>query len=398
MSRAKRPRAGRPAGVRDIAEAIGVSIGTVDRALHDRPGVRAETRQRVLETARRLGYRPNLAARVLSSSRKLRIAVCFPRTLGSFWDFARDGLLDSARGFESQGVELLMRSFHGLGEGEREAFALALESDPDGIIMVPGYPDRLRDLIDETARRQIPLVYVNTDAPGTARQTVIWVDPHVNGAVVGELMGHFLKGRGRVLPVTGHLHAVEHSRKLEGFSGALRSLWPGIAVAPVVEGLDAERSAYERCRARLSRERDIDGVYVSTANAPPVLRALEAEGLAGRVTLITTDLYPELAPFIESGIISATIDQRPWLQGQMAFQVIYRLLSEGVRPPESVRLAPHVVMRSNLRLFMERLRLLREDTPPVPPGLVAVAPAAALPQGYVAPAQSTSPSPSTTRT
>jgi LacI family transcriptional regulator len=390
MSRSKRPRAGRPAGVRDIAEAIGVSIGTVDRALHDRPGVRAETRARVLEAARSLGYRPNLAARVLSSSRRLRIAVCFPRTLARFWDLVRDGLLDSARGFESQGVELVLRFFHGLGEGEREAFADALGGDPDGIIMVPGYPERLGDLIDETARRDIPLVYVNTDAPGTARQTVIWVDPHVNGAVVGELMGHFLKGRGRVLPVTGHLSAVEHSRKLEGFSSALGTLWPGIRVAPVVEGLDEERSAYERCRERLSRDRDVDGVYVGTANAPPVLRALEAEGLAGRVTVITTDLYPELAPFIESGTISATIDQRPWLQGQMAFQVMYRLLTEGVQPPESVRLAPHVVMRSNLRLFLERLRSLQEGVLPVSPALVAVAATSAV--------QSARPLPSTTRT
>jgi LacI family transcriptional regulator len=129
---------------------------------------------------------------------------------------------------------------------------------------------------------------------------------------------------------------------------------------------------------------------VGTANAPPVLRALEAEGLAGRVTVITTDLYPELAPFIESGTISATIDQRPWLQGQMAFQVMYRLLTEGVQPPESVRLAPHVVMRSNLRLFLERLRSLQEGVLPVSPALVAVAATSAV--------QSARPLPSTTRT
>ena len=45
--------------LRDIASDVGVSIMTVSRALADKPGVAQETRQRVLEAARRLGYAVN---------------------------------------------------------------------------------------------------------------------------------------------------------------------------------------------------------------------------------------------------------------------------------------------------------------------------------------------------
>src|ERR1035441_673895 len=48
-------------GIPQIAELAGVSIGTVDRALHGRPGINDETRQRVLDIAKKIGYRPNLA-------------------------------------------------------------------------------------------------------------------------------------------------------------------------------------------------------------------------------------------------------------------------------------------------------------------------------------------------
>ena len=44
-------RAALAAGIRDIAEALGVSIGTVDRALHNRPRISAKTRQKVLRHA-----------------------------------------------------------------------------------------------------------------------------------------------------------------------------------------------------------------------------------------------------------------------------------------------------------------------------------------------------------
>jgi hypothetical protein len=81
----------------------------------------------------------------------------------------------------------------------------------------------------------------------------------------------------------------------------------------------------------------------------------------------------------------------------MAFQVMYRLLSEGVEPPESVRLAPHVVMRSNLRLFLERLRSLQDGVLPVSPALMAATwpPQASSP--LASRAQSASPLPSTIR-
>src|SRR4029077_21141321 len=55
--------------VQDVADALGISRGTVDRALNGRHGVNPETKLRVLRAAQKLGYRPNLAARYLSSSK-----------------------------------------------------------------------------------------------------------------------------------------------------------------------------------------------------------------------------------------------------------------------------------------------------------------------------------------
>ena len=64
-----------PTTLLDIANALGTSIGTVHRALHDNPGVSPITKAKVVEMARTLGYRPNLAARLLSSKRTFRVSV-----------------------------------------------------------------------------------------------------------------------------------------------------------------------------------------------------------------------------------------------------------------------------------------------------------------------------------
>ena len=100
---------------------------------------------------------------------------------------------------------------------------------------------------------------------------------------------------------------------------------------------------------------EINGIYVSTANSLPVMRAIEDQSLGEHLSVITTDLFPALVPLIESGRIAATIHQRAWTQGRLAFQTIRRLLVNGIAPPAHVRLSPHIVMKSNVKLFLDRL-------------------------------------------
>jgi DNA-binding LacI/PurR family transcriptional regulator len=67
--------AGRPVGVRDVARLAGVSTQTVSRVLNDFPGIRDETRQRVLDAVATLDYRMNNAARALGTRRSRIIGV-----------------------------------------------------------------------------------------------------------------------------------------------------------------------------------------------------------------------------------------------------------------------------------------------------------------------------------
>lgn len=351
--RRKRPKA---PGIREIADALGVSIGTVDRALHDRAGISPETRAKVLDIAKTLGYRPNLAARFLSSRKEVRVAVALPREIASFWDLVRGGLDDAARPLERTGVRIFHHSYSRLGEGEKEALEECMEEDIHGLVIAPGEPEKLKPLLHRAHARGIPVVCVNTDAPGTARLTTVSVDPVTNGSLVGELMGRFLRGHGPAVLVTGLLTTIDHAKKLEGFRRTVAELWPRLEIAGVVEAHDDEAEAYHKCRAVLAARPDVAGVYVSTANSLPVLRAIEDEGLTGEVTVITTDLFPALSPFIESGRVTATIHQRPWTQGRMALQALCAFLIEGVAPSPFIRLSPHIVLKSNLGIFLERIQ------------------------------------------
>jgi LacI family transcriptional regulator len=336
-----------------------VSIGTVDRALHERPGINPMTRAKVLMMAKTMGYRPNLAARFLKSQRQLQISVQLPAEIAMFFDQLREGIREAAAPFEPA-VRLDFRSYPHLGEGDTAVFNLALEQGAQGIIIAPGTPSAMKPLIRKAAHRKIPVVCVATDAPGTERLTAVTACPSTSGAVVGELLYRILRSPSKVLVVTGSLATEDHANKLEGFRSSLE-VCGGMEIVRIVEAHDDELLAYVETKAVLAENPDLGGVYVSTSNSLPVLQAIEESGLAGRIAVITTDLFPALVPLIRSGRILATIHQRPLTQGRLAFQALRRFLVEGQCPLPRIRVAPHIVMNSNLDLFLEQLAVENEE-------------------------------------
>ena len=95
----------------DIAAAVGVSVGTVHRAVNNRPGINEMTRARVLQMAEKMGYRPNLAARYLSKKRNLVISVNTPQDPESFYAPVRAGIEDESTPFRMAGVHLHYETF-----------------------------------------------------------------------------------------------------------------------------------------------------------------------------------------------------------------------------------------------------------------------------------------------
>jgi LacI family transcriptional regulator len=338
-------------GIKEMARELGISIGTVDRALHGRAGINPATRARVLELAEAVGYRPNLAARQLKSKKKLALAVILPRQIASFFDAVRDGIREGASPFASS-VDLHFRSHERLGEGDLALFEEAMADRTSGLIICPARPDDLQPLIHKATAAGIPVVCVASDAPESERLTAVITDPGTGGAMVGELLTRFLPPKSKCAVITGDLSTVDHREKVGGFRRALAEYGGGLELTAIAEAHDDEREGYQRTCAILREHPDLRGIYVSTANSLPVLAALRDAGQAGRIAVITTDLFDELAAFVRSGVVLATIYQRPMSQGMRAVQALYRYIAEGVHPPRQIRLAPHLVMRSNLDLLL----------------------------------------------
>lgn len=351
----------KPAGIKEIAAALRISIGTVDRALHNRPGVNQKTRTRVLAMAEKLAYRPNLAARNLKLNRRLRIGVFLPKQISSYFDPLREGVRTTATDAHGLDVELEFAEYPRIGKGDVELIESKVRKHYDGLILTPGKSSQFGPLLKRLAAQHIAVVFVDTDLHGAERLASITIDAEVSGGLAAELFSRSIQREANVAAITGDLGTEDHAAKLRGFAATLAMVAPHLSLLPTVETHERPEEAHDAVLKLIARKPRVAGIYVNTANSLPILRALEERKLLDQIQVVTTDLYPELVPLIKSGKVLASLYQRPYTQGKTAFETLTRYLVQHISPRMSTRLAPHIIMRSNLSLFTQALNETEEE-------------------------------------
>ena len=148
----------RYATIKDIAKELNISTSTVSRALADRWDVKPETRERVLETAKRLNYRPNVLAKNLLSQRTGTIGVIIPEFVNSFFPKVIMGIQDI---LYQENYRILITQSSESHKEELVNLHLLEDSMVEGIIMSvtreSGNSEEYQRIIDSG----IPIVFFN---------------------------------------------------------------------------------------------------------------------------------------------------------------------------------------------------------------------------------------------
>lgn len=350
------------AGIKEIARALNVSIGTVDRALHGREGVSEKTKTRVLQMAESIGYTPNLAAQALKLNRKLSIAVVLPKHISHFFDPMRAGIRVAAAATVGMQISVDFHEFPRIGVGDVEAIHSATQRHYDGIIFLPGDLRKADAVLRKLARNGTAMMCVGSDAPNTDRMGSVAVHAYVSGSIAAELLAMKLPQKAVVAVFSGDLCTLDHAEKLRGFAATLAVQASHLTLLPALENHELPKQAYQQALALMKSKDRPHGLYLSTANSAPVVKALDELNLLGKVQVVTTDLFQELVPLIEYGKVLATLYQRPYTQGKLALELLIRYLQGEDQTHPAVRLAPHVILRSNLSLFSSHIKDQEEDT------------------------------------
>jgi len=228
----------------DIAKAAGVGKSTVANALTGKGTVSEATRQRILQLAREMGYRPSLVARNLSQHKTLTIALILPHLTNPFYPEIVEAVENNVREHDYQ---TLICNTHYDFALAREQMDRLISRWIDGYIIM-GTSMELTD-ISRYVKQGLPVVLCdwqeNESAPGIAQ---VSVDFYRAGQLAAE---HLLElGHRRVAVI---VDVPQQTLRLEGFQSI--ALAAGIPLPPemIEQGDSTLESGYAAAKRLLAR-------------------------------------------------------------------------------------------------------------------------------------------------
>lgn len=178
-------------GIKDIALKANVSIGTVDRVLHNRGEVSDATRQKVLKIIEDLDYTPNILAQSLSSKKKHTIAALIPdyKYDNPYWENALTGIYKAAKEINNFNFEIEVFTYElGNEQSVTEQSAKIFKSKPDGLIFAPLMYEVSIQVIAKCEELNIPYIFIDVNIDDCQNLTYFGQNPKQSGAVAARLL------------------------------------------------------------------------------------------------------------------------------------------------------------------------------------------------------------------
>ena len=247
-----------------IAELAGVSRGTVDRALHNRGRVNPEVAARIFKIAEELGYKPNVIGQALvRTKRDFKLGTILQSAETPTMQDVAGGVRQIAEELRGSGVELLLREINGLDVGQvLEQIDQLLAEGVRGLAVAPNNAPELVERINELYKQGVPVVTLNSDAPGSRRLCFIGMDNYRAGQTAAGLMRQMLPEGGKVFTIAGHLNNTAHTNRLNGFFDTLKAEQAdNIQLLPFQPCFDRDDYAHEITQHVLRENPDLTAVY-----------------------------------------------------------------------------------------------------------------------------------------
>ncbi|HIT90091.1 MAG TPA: substrate-binding domain-containing protein [Candidatus Merdenecus merdavium] len=329
------------ATIKEIAKLAGVSIGTVDRVIHDRGLVNEQTKKKVLSVIKELNYKPNAVAQGLAV-RKKKLKFCFfipDSKRNPYFHKVYEAARKKAEELKQYGIQVV---FHFIGTesiflDSADNISLDYLDDIDGIAMIGLEIMEINLCLDKAKERDIPVVFYNTIIPDRDYLAFVGCNYVDSGRMAAGLIALAGGEDAQVCIYTeGPTKVRSCSDRLLGFQNEVEEKYPRMKLLEVCKISSNQIDNYLSVKDMIQKYPDVNIMYIVNPADYGICEAIHRADEKNQIKIITNDLVKEQVDMIRQGIISATVCQEPEKQGSKPLEILFNYLALGKTPEEKM--------------------------------------------------------------
>ena len=340
--------------IKDIAELSGVSTGTVDRILHERGKVSEDARKKVEKVLKEIDYQPNLIARSLALKKKYHFIALIPSFHeGEYWAKLSQGIEKAERELFSYNIDVEQIYFDQYDSNSFDELIPKIETaDCQGVIIATLFKQSVLTLTQRLDLKGIPYILIDSFIDHTNCISYYGTHSYDSGYIAGRLLFEQVREEDDLVIFRftrkGDSCSTQVQKREEGFLA--NTSFKGKIHLLHVHADDREENT-RLLNTFFDKYPQVRIGIIFNSRAHFLGDYLSSERPDYPFKLLGYDVIEPNVRYLENGLITHLIAQRPEVQGYHCIKALFRhlILKEKIEPVNYMPI--DILVKENIQYY-----------------------------------------------
>ena len=326
--------------IKDIAEKSGVSVGTVDRILHNRPNVSKSAREKVEKVLKEINYQPNMYASALAYNKSYTFYLIMPKHESeAYWQEIEEGAMkacDARRDFHIDVKVTYYKRFD--AQTFSESFQDILDNNPNGVIVVPSEIELTQKYTDQLHDRNIPFILLDSYMPDLRPLSFFGQDSFSSGYFAAKMLMLVASREKEIMLMkqtkNGKVASKQQDNREVGFRHYMKDHFPSIKIIELDLPLNEDKSEYDAILEKFFLDHPCVHHCITMCSKAHIVGDFLLRTNRRNVQILGYDMVGKNANCLRLGSISFLIAQHAFMQGYNCVDTLFKaiVLKQKVEP------------------------------------------------------------------
>ncbi len=337
----------------DIARLANVSLGTVDRVIHNRGRVSQETRDRVNRAIESINYKPNVAAQILSLRKKRVIGILVPGfEPGDYWEEVEKGIIRAEAEMADYGfvIERFHFDRHNIDSFIGQIKHIKVRGDVEGVVISPQYRDMSVELAEYLYTKGIPFIFIDSNIENSHQLSYFGIHSYKAGYILAKLMIDSLNDKDETIIVNFHQTHNKRATQVDiiddGFSDYIEK-HSSLKRLHRIDLVLANPQWEDELSDYLKKHPQIKGAAVFNSLTFLLAEFIKKKNLRD-IKVVGFDLTEKNIQYLNEGFIKYLISQRPDSQSYHSIKFLCNHIAFSMAIPETNFMPIDIIIAENV--------------------------------------------------